>query len=308
MQWRGIMLAAAVLAAPAQVAAQNPYSPALTVNNSAITHYDIAQRIRLLEALGARGEVDELAVEQLTEDRLRIQAAEALGIELPEGAVVAGIEEFAAARGLSFDDVISTLAARDIDRQTMDDFVIAGLLWREVLQNRFRARAVPSEEELDAALTDARDAPVEVVQMREIALPFEERGEAETTALAERLRRELAQGASFAELARNYSRSGTAARGGLLDPVPATRLPSAIRAQILLLEPGGVAGPVPISGGLALLRLDSIRQVPRGTAEAAVPDEELRNQLREELFSQRIASFGQGYLQELLRDALIVER
>ncbi len=50
---------------------------------------------------------------------------------------------------------------------------------------------------------------------------------------------------------------------------------------------------------------------PGGAARRSpptVPDEEVRNQLREQIFTQRITSFGQGYLQELLRDALIVER
>lgn len=311
MQARGLMLALAIVAAGlgiAPAAAQNPYSAALTVNNSVVTHYDIAQRTRLLEALGARGDVRATALEQLTEDRLRLEAAAALGIELPEGAITAGIEEFAAARGITFDDVIGVLIARDIDRQTMDDFVEAGLLWREVLQTRFRQRAVPTEEDLDLALAEALNAPLELAEISEIALPFAERGEAETLALAERLVGELRRGADFAALAREVSRAGSAAQGGRLEPVPVTRLPAAIRAQILLLRPGGVTDPLPISGGLAILRLNALRQVPRPPAADPAEEEALRNTLREEIFGQRITSFGQGYLQELLRDALIVER
>ena len=37
-------------------------------------------------------------------------------------------------------------------------------------------------------------------------------------------------------------------------------------------------------------------------------DPEVREALRQQLFAERITSFGQGYLQELLGDALIVER
>ena len=75
--------------------AANPYAPAITVNDGVITYYDIDQRMRLLGALGAGGDLRELAVEQLTEDRLKLQAADELGIELPEGTVEAGLEEFA---------------------------------------------------------------------------------------------------------------------------------------------------------------------------------------------------------------------
>jgi peptidyl-prolyl cis-trans isomerase SurA len=307
MTWLGVVLTGALMALTAPALAQNPYSPAITVNDSAITYYDISQRVLLNEALGARGDLRARAIEQLTEDRLRVQAAEALGVELPEGAIFAGIEEFAAQRGLSVDDVLGVLSARGIDRQTMDDFVEAGLMWREVIQSRFRQRAMPSEDDLDLALSLSDSSMVETVQVSEIALPFAERGEPETIALAERLSRDLARGASFAAAARQYSRSGTAAQGGRMEPVPVLQLPPAIRSQILVLNPGGVTAPIPIAGGLAILRLDSIQQTPRAQL-AEVSDEDIRNQLREEIFTQRIASFGQGYLQELLRDALIIEQ
>ncbi len=307
MQWRGILAAGILLATGLPGHAQNVYAPAVRVNDSVVTFYDVDQRTRLLEALGARGDVRALAVEQLTEDRLKVEAASALGIELPEGALVTGIEEFAAQRGLSFDDVINVLVQREIDRQTMDDFVEAGLVWREVVQSRFRERAMPSETDLDLALEIQANTPVELIQLSEIALPFAERGEAETIAFADRLARDLARGGDFGAAARSFSRSGTAAQGGLLEPVPAMRLPPAIRTQVLLLEPGQVTRPVPISGGLAILRLNSIRQAPPAAASPDVTDEEARNLLREQLFGQRIESFGQGYLQELKRDALIVE-
>ena len=38
-------------------AADNPFAPAITVNQGVITHYDIDQRTLLLEALGATGDL-----------------------------------------------------------------------------------------------------------------------------------------------------------------------------------------------------------------------------------------------------------
>jgi hypothetical protein len=76
---------------------------------------------------------------------------------------------------------------------------------------------------------------------------------------------------------------------------------------VLLLRPGQVTRPLPISGGIALIQLVSVTQVrPDPNAPPATPEE--REALREQLFTERINSFGQGYLQELLGDALIVER
>jgi peptidyl-prolyl cis-trans isomerase SurA len=300
-----VLAVGGVLAIAGPVMAANPFAPALTVNEGVVTHYEIDQRMLLLEALGASGNLRELAIEQLTEDRVKLQAAEAMEVELPEAAATAGLEEFATARGLAVEDVERVLEARGIDRQTMDDFVLAGLAWREVVAVRYRARATPSEADLDAALALAATTPREMLQLAEIALPFGERGEAETLELADRLYRELARGASFEAVAREYSRSATAERGGLLEPMPATQLPPAIRPQVLLLGPGQVTRPVPISGGVAILKLAAIRQEP--PADVAT-DEAAREALRQRLFTERITSFGQGYLQELLSDALIIER
>ena len=175
-----------------------------------------------------------------------------------------------------------------------------------MLAARFRARATPSEADLDAALELAATQPVEMLTLAEIALPFAERGEAETQAFADDLYRQLAGGADFAAVAARFSRSPSAQNGGRLEPVPANRLPSSFRTEVLLLRPGQVTRPVPISGGLAIIRLVSVTEVRPEPIDASDPA--VREELRQRLFTERIQSFGQGYLQELLGDALIVER
>ena len=88
--------------------------------------------------------------------------------------------------------------------------------------------------------------------------------------------------------------------------MPANRLPPAFRTEVLLLRPGQVTRPVPISGGLAIIKLASVNQVRPEPVDAADPA--VREELRQRLFGERMQSFGQGYLQELLGDAIIVER
>ncbi|TPE52961.1 peptidylprolyl isomerase [Amaricoccus solimangrovi] len=312
MRFKGTIFAAMLIGAGLGLsggarAADNPYAPALTVNEGVITNYDIEQRMRLLDALGATGDLRKLAIEQLTEDRVKVQAAKAMGIELREGAIDNGLDEFARQRGLKPEDVTQVLDARQIDRQTMNDFVESGLMWREVLVQRFRSRASPSEEEIDQALALQARQPKEMVTLAELAIPFAERGEPETLALADRLYRQLSRGGDFGAAAREYSRSATAPEGGRLPAMEIDQVPPAVRNQVALMRPGQVTRPTPVAGGLALIKLISVHDAPPGPPPDP-KDPEVRDAVRQKLFSDRINSFGQGFLQELLSDALISRR
>ncbi len=300
------LIAIALSAVAPAGGAANPYAPALIVNDRVITAYDVEQRIAFLDALGAPGDLNELALEQLVEDRLKVEAANLYGVELPEGGVDVGIEEFAAGRGITVDQVFETLAARGIDRQTLNDFVESGVLWRDLVGGLFRERALPSEEEVDIAIEQRATQPVEVFQVAEIALPFAERGPAETEAFAEQLYAELVRGASFEEAVRRFSRSASAEQGGRLEPIEAMRMPPQLRSQIALLTPGQVTRPFPIGGGLAILKLVSIGT--RAPEPVDPDDAEARDEIRQQLFIQRLTTFSEGYLQELKSDAIIETR
>ena len=264
----------------------------------------------LLDALGATGDLRELAVQQLTEDRVKVQAAEELRDRAARGRrSTPGSRSSPPPAASTLEDVMRVLEARGIDRQTMNDFVESGLLWREVVGTRFRARAMPTEADLDAALELRGNAPQRDDDPRRdrAALRRARRGR------DRRARRRALPPARRAARASPRWRASTAAarprrRAATLEPMPggrSCRRPSA--ARCCCCSPGQVTRPVPISGGLAIIKLVVD---PPGAAPSRRRDDdpEAREALRQQLFTERITSFGQGYLQELLGDALIVER
>ena len=301
MVFLGMMLA---VAGPAVAA--SPFDPVRIVNGQVITEYDVAERIKLLDALGADDELRPLAIEQLTEDRVKVFEAELLGIELPEGAIVSGLEQFGAQRGLTLDQVLDVLDDAEIDPAAMDDFVEAGLLWSELLGARFREQAIPTDEDVARAVIQAENATVPVYQLAEIALPFAERGEAETEVFARQLYTELQRGFDFEVAARRFSRAPSAENGGLVEPIPQPNLPPPLREVLDRLSPGQIAEPIQITGGIAILKLVSIREV-RPEPDPTLTEFDLSERARQQLFSQRVTAFGEGYLQELLLDAVIVD-
>ena len=253
----------AALIAAAPVRAQPVFEPAIVVNDMAITDFEITQRVQLLAAFGTGGDLQALAREQLIDDRLRVSVARRLEIELSDEELQTGLENFAQARNLTTEQVSQALGGRGIADQSLIDFIEAQLIWRNVVQALFRARATPTEADLDAALDYAERAVQESVLLQEIAMPFAERGEDATLELARRLSRELNRGGNFADAARRYSRASSARNGGRLDWVPARALPPQVAGQVLALLPGEVTAPVAIAGGVAILKLLDVRQEPR---------------------------------------------
>ena len=243
------------------------------VNDGVITHYDIEQRIKLLDALGASGDLRELAVQQLTEDRVKVQAAErAARSSCPRARSRPGIEEFATGRGLTARgrrSACSTPAASTSRRWTTSSS--PGLLWREVVGTRFRARATPTEADLDAALEiDADPAGRDADARRDRAALRRARRGRDRRARRAHLPPARAAAPSFARARRaSTAAAPPPSSGGVLDADaggPAARPPSA--AEVLLLSPGQVTRPLPISGGVAIIKLVSIRQVPPEPSDA----------------------------------------
>lgn len=308
-----LALIAAVAAAPAQTdggqQSGTPFRPVAVVNGSAITGYDLAERARVMRALGFPAETPEAlrraALDRLIEDRLKLQEAERLGVTASEEELQAGVVELAQNVGAEPDEMLALLSSEGIGQRAVEDMVRADVVWRQVVRTRFSRRIDPGEAEVDAEIAQFADRGGRAYRIAEIGLPMEEadRTPEETRALAERLSRELNQGGDFGQAARQHSRAASAAEGGEIGWVPAAGLPADVAAALEGLEPGDVSRPVEVSGGISLIKILDTRTQPAGEVDAADP--ELRDRVRSRLANQQGARLAEGLLQELRRDALI---
>ncbi len=258
---RRLILLAIVSLQPLTAAAQSDFSSVVSVNSGSITGYDVEQRMALLTALGAPADqLRDDAIAQLIDDELKTQFGERLGILISDGEVAQGLMEFTSQRNIDSEDYLNRLADYGVHKETMDALLRAGLVWRQIVQGRFRSQALPTDKELDEALNLAAAAARESIRLAEIVLPFSERGQAETFAFAQDLAAKLNGGGDFGEAAKTYSRSSSASVGGTLDWMPKDRLPALISSQALQLSVGGVSGPIPFPQGIVLLKLIGERE------------------------------------------------
>ena len=181
-----LALGAVLLINPVPVVAQNLFAPAITVNDSVITVYELEQRARMLSVLNAPGNPQELARDQLIDDRLRLAAAEQAGIDPSPEEVLDGMTEFAARANLSREEFIQALEGNGVAAQTFRDFVRAGLSWRILVQSRFPGRVNITEDEIDRALGSSGSSSVRVL-LSEIIMPAPPPQAEQVRARAERI-------------------------------------------------------------------------------------------------------------------------
>ncbi|MFN0114132.1 MAG: peptidylprolyl isomerase, partial [Paracoccaceae bacterium] len=250
--------------------AQGEFAPVLTVNGLAITGYELDQRIRFLKLLGATGDLPALAETALIEDRLRKSIAKSAGIEVSEAQLRGGLEEFAGRANLSVEQFIEAIAQGGVDPETFRDFVEAGLLWREIVRQKYRGVINVTGPDVDRALsvTAKRGAGPRVL-LSEIVIPVRGGNDFVAQKAAVDLAKALSEGASFAESARALSAAPSREAGGQVGWMPLTNLPVGARAAVAALSVGQTSDPVEVPGGFAVFQLRGIDQggpeVPAGS-------------------------------------------
>lgn len=257
------------MAAPNLVSAQGLFSPAITVNDSVVTNYEIDQRIKLLTLFRTPGNLSELAREQLIEDRLKAEEAKRAGLRLSEDAMAQAMDDFAGRADMSLDQFLVLLNQNGIDKETLADFVRIGVTWRDFVRLRYGNRVNITEADIDRALGNQAggDAGIEVL-LSEIIIPAPPPQEAQAMQTAQRISG-LTSEAAFSAEARRVSALPSKANGGRLNWLPITNYPPALRGILLALGKGEVTAPLPITNGVALFQLRGVREVAQGQPDFA---------------------------------------
>ncbi|MFC6687613.1 peptidylprolyl isomerase [Jhaorihella thermophila] len=265
---RGALTAAATAAAlgiataggvTRTASAQSLFSPAIRVNDETISHFELQQRIRMMQVLRVPGDAEELARKALIEERLKREAIREAGITVSPEDIEAGIEELAQRTQLPPDEFVKALEQEGVARETLRDFVEIGVAWRDFVQQRFLAQARPTEDEIDRAIGQGDAGGGIQVLLSEVILPVNEQNFEQAQALALEIAK-IDTTEAFAATARQYSASESRANGGDLGWVSLTKLPPGLQSIILELKPGQVSDPINLPNAIALFQMRGMRE------------------------------------------------
>ncbi len=240
------------------------------VNGRVITGTDIDHRVALVTAASeTQLPPEELArlrqqvLRNLIDETLQIQAAATQELPVSAEQVEQRYAQLAAqnfgSNPTAMDDYLKQIgsSANSLKRQIEGE-----LAWRALVGRNVSPFVNVSAEEVSETLERMEEAKgTEEYRLGEIYLAATAENRASVEQTARQIMEQLRQGGSFVGFARQYSQASTAVVGGDLGFVRLAQLPSELSSAAVNMQPGQLAGPIEVAGGLSILYLIDKRQV-----------------------------------------------
>ena len=240
-----------------------------TVNGKPITNYDVEQRSLFLGYATNieitdqnRDRLYEDSLQLIIEDKLRLQAAQDMLPDI-EAVVLPQARDFINQNfGNDTTSGNRVLMNDGIDPLTVQQKYTSDLAWSNFISAKFADKFQNIEERIDEEIERIRqNASKPQIKLAEIVLtPSPTRNIEQTRALAGEMVATIRKGASFTEIARQYSVSGSSGRGGDVGWAMSEKLPKSFRDALQSIENGDVTEPVLLDGAIYILRKSGERK------------------------------------------------
>jgi len=240
------------------LSAKDTISPAILVDDMVITQYQIDQRYLFFKLLNFPGNHFKIAEKSLIDDRLKLKAAEKLGVQVTPEALQYEMKLFAARANLTINQFAERLKKAGIDKTTWENYMQTPILWLETVNRKF-ASSISSSMLNDNIQNELTNVSNVQVLLTEIIIPVQTGFEDETIQKVENLR-QIKSLKKFSEAASLYSVAPTRDVGGKVKWQDLLSLPSIVKPLIAGLSKGEVSEPLLIPGGIAIFQLRDIRE------------------------------------------------
>lgn len=258
----GAAFISAVLA-PASAFAQASHGIAAVVNDDIVTTYDLQQRARFMMATTgvesdeeAQRRILQQAMRNLVDEKLQIQEAKKYDQTISDEAVTRGVQNLISRNGIDVNDFAQRLASAGISIATLQEQVRAEIAWQRIIGGLYGSRIRISDAQIDETVNrlsaNANKPSYNVTEIYIEATP-DIGGMEGAMQGAEAMIAQLQQGAPFDVLARQFSSSATAAQGGNVGWVREGELREELDSVIIQMEPGTVAPPIAVPGGVYVI-------------------------------------------------------
>jgi peptidyl-prolyl cis-trans isomerase SurA len=297
-----LTFAVAEMAAPPHAIAQSAIR--VVVNDEPVTTYEVQNRTRMLRLFSGGRQGEEEALEQLIDEKLMLQEAKRRGMGVTEAEVDAEFARRAGQAGLSPDQFAQAFRQNGVDVETFKEFLLAGMVWSDIVRARVRATVDVTETDVAAALEKRAGVEEQLDQqaaseymLQQILFVIPEKAGAGVE--AQRKNDANAFRAAF----RGCDSSLEQAKGvpGVVVKPKVRReenqISGELKEAIAQLEIGGIAGPERVAEGFQLVAICDKKTIAGHTVTT--------QKLERELTNERGQMLARRYLRDLRSDAVI---
>jgi peptidyl-prolyl cis-trans isomerase SurA len=196
---------------------------AAIVNDEVISQADVENRVNLVTASSnipdtpdIRAKLQEQVLHQLIDEKLELQEAKKEGVSVSDDEVNHAFDDLGKQNHMPDGGLDKFLQQHHIDKSTLLDQLRAEIVWGRVVRERYAPQLTVSDSDIDDAIQQIEQHDKEPQnRVAEIYLPVDNPSQdAEVQAAANRLTDAIKHGARFIDVARQFSRSPSAADGG----------------------------------------------------------------------------------------------
>lgn len=287
--WRKLIIGLLFSVSTTTLAAPQPLDKVTAiVNDGVVLQSDVDNMLDIvrINARNAGQQIpDENALrhqilERLIIDKIIMQMAEKMQIQIPDQAIDVTIANIAAQNGLTLGQLQQRLAMDGINLQHYRNDVRREMMIAEVRNNEVRRRITILPQEVDslAAQLNSQAGQDANVNLSHILIPLPENPTNAQSQLAmdtvNKITVQLKQGADFGKLAITYSADPNALKGGQMGWSKVEELPTVFAQQIQHAKKGDIIGPIRSSVGFHILKLNDIQ---RGNMPISVTEVKARH-------------------------------
>lgn len=244
---------------------------AAVVNDDVISVLDLEGRVSLiLNSSGmkpspeSRARIKPQILRSLIDEKLMMQESNRTGIKVLQSDISKRLTAIASQNKMDLVTFSSMLSRTGVPISTLTAQIEAGIAWQMFVGRKLSKTIIISEDEItDEIKRIQANAGKPEYLLAEIFLPvIKSAQDQEIRALSQRLLQEMKRGASFKDLATNFSRASSASEGGDMGWVQYSHLAAELKKTVQLLKPGQVSTPVRSLGGYYLILLRDVRNSP----------------------------------------------
>lgn len=249
---------------------------AAVVNDDVISMRDFLARIkmvtvmsRLPDSVEVRQRLAPQVLRSLIDEKLKVQEAKRLGLPVTEDEILAALGRLEAANKMPVGGLSQYLKEQGIDLPTLSQQIAASIAWNKVINQRIRPTVRISAEEVQDSLNEMRGRQDQARYLvSEIFLGVESPDDEDSVRqLAERLVQQIGAGASFENLARQFSNAATATVGGDTGWIQKGESEPEIDAMLSTMKAGQLRGPIRTITGYHILALRDVEIAKQFKAE-----------------------------------------